>query len=323
MRYLAICLFVAGILLPATASGQWITTVEADHPLVGKIWRPATKQFVTRTQLEGDAAKADFALLGETHNNDDHHRLQAALLRVMTAAGRRPAVVFEVLREDKQAEIDRWRSSKPADAAGLGPAVGWRDPGSSPWPDYRAIADIAIARALPIRAGFPSRKLTGEIHRKGLNTLGAARVKRLRLDEPLSDPIAKTMRSELFEGHCKLLPASAMTPMLGVQRARDAILADNLIQGASAKSIEGGVLIAGTGHARTDHGVPMHLKRVAPGRSIVSIAFIQVVKGQTDPAWYATGFSGVLPFDYVWFTPRADNRDHCAELKKRFQKHKK
>ena len=323
MRILAIALIAAALFAPGAAVGQWITTLEAGHPLVGKIWRPATRQFVTRANLEDAAVKADFTLLGETHNNNDHHRLQAALLRRMIAAGRRPAVVFEVLREDQQAAIDRWRSSAPANAAGLGPAVGWRDPGSSPWPDYRAIADIAIARALPIRAGFPSRKLTGEIHRKGLNTLGAARVKRLRLDEPLSDPIAKTMRNELFEGHCKLLPASRMTPMLGVQRARDAILAHNLIQGASAKSIDGGVLIAGTGHARTDHGVPMHLKRVAPGRSIASIAFIQVVKRQTDPAWYATGFSGALPFDYVWFTPRADNRDHCAELKKRFQKRKK
>jgi hypothetical protein len=63
--------------------------------------------------------------------------------------------------------------------------------------------------------------------------------------------------------------------------------------------------------------VPLFLARHQPGVRVASVAFLEVQDGVLDPTDYAAGFSApVLPFDYVWFTPRADDQDHCAKLKK-------
>ena len=31
-------------------------------------------------------------------------------------------------------------------------------------------------------------------------------------------------------------------------------------------------------------------------------------------------YQGSVPFDFLWFTPRANDRDHCLELKRQWGK---
>jgi len=128
------------------------------------------------------------------------------------------------------------------------------------------------------------------------------------------------MLQTLFDSHCRLMPKSAMPPLVTVQRVRDAVLSDNLISAAGRQGADGAVLIAGDGHIRADFGVPKHLiKRDASAR-LLTIAFLEVESRLTTPEAYGESYNGALPFDYVWFTPRANNRDYCAELKQRFHK---
>lgn len=309
---------------PASAhsSDQWLMTLEADHPLVGKIWKPETKSFVTRAEVEKAVGGADYALLGETHNNDDHHRLQAAMVEAMVNAGKKPGIAFEMITEDKQPQLDQWRQTNPANGSGLGPSVAWDKTGWPKWRTYQPIGDVAAKTGLTVRAANLPRAMIGAIHGQGVAAIEASRRARLGLDKPLPQAAIETIRRDLFEGHCKLVPAESLSPMFGVQRARDAVLADNLVKAATATGADSGALIAGSGHARLDHAVPFYLRQIVPGKKIVSVAFVQVTQDIQDAAGYAVGFGGALPFDYVWFTPRADNIDRCAELKKRFQKRK-
>jgi hypothetical protein len=92
-------------------------------------------------------------------------------------------------------------------------------------------------------------------------------------------------------------------------------MAERLVAGQR----DGAVLIAGAGHVRTDRGVPRGLALLVPEARVVSVAFLEVADGSTRPADYAAGFGGGarLPFDYIWFTARADNVDHCARLRRR------
>ena len=101
--------------------------------------------------------------------------------------------------------------------------------------------------------------------------------------------------------------------MVLAQRARDAHIALSLVEAAAAA--DGGVLITGAGHARTDHGVPWHLKRLAPDRLVRTVALIEVSEAMTDPREYAEIFGvEALPFDFVWFTPRVDVGDPCEKF---------
>jgi len=48
----------------------------------------------------------------------------------------------------------------------------------------------------------------------------------------------------------------------------------------------------------------------------VSVAFLEVSTGEIEPGAYAAGFErNVLPYDYVWFTPRVDDLDPCEKFK--------
>ena len=299
---------------------DWRSPVAQDHPLVGRIWQPATRAYATPRQVELAATRADIVLLGEKHDNRDHHLLQARLVRAMIRRGRRPAIVFEMISEDRQPSVDRWLSHHPGDAAGLGGAVGWDASGWPPWETYRPIAEAALDAALPVRAGNMPGGLTKKISRTGLSALDPVRRTRLGLDDPPSQQLAARLRRDLFDAHCGLMPEISMNPLVDVQRTRDAVIADNIATALALAGTDSAVLIAGAGHTRSDHGVPKYLARLAPGRSIVTITFAEVADDDATPDAYADRDDGALPADFIWFTPRANDRDYCAELKRRMSK---
>src|SRR3954465_13282726 len=79
------------------AHDVWLTTLDRDNALVGRIWDAKAGTFVEPRVMFGRLAATRFVLLGERHDNPDHHRLQARALSELVKAGRRPAVVFEML----------------------------------------------------------------------------------------------------------------------------------------------------------------------------------------------------------------------------------
>ena len=54
---------------------------------------------------------------------------------------------------------------------------------------------------------------------------------------------------------------------------------------------------------------------------LTSVAMLEVQADLTRVEDHASSYGeGGFPFDYVWFTPRANDRDHCEELRKMFGK---
>jgi uncharacterized iron-regulated protein len=114
-------------LVDAPVAGRpWVSTEHRSHPLVGRIWDPRAARFVDEAALAAAVASADFVLLGETHDNPDHHLLQARLLAAIVAAGRRPALAFEMLTADQQAAVDAALARAPKDPDALAEAVAWK-----------------------------------------------------------------------------------------------------------------------------------------------------------------------------------------------------
>ena len=317
-----IALFAAALFAAScTSTGDvpaWRTALSTGHPLAGKVWRVKDAGFVAPAALIDALAGADFVFLGEKHDNPDHHRLQAWILESLAAAGKRPAVVWEMIGEDRQPAIDAHIANRPGDAGGLGAAVDWNKSGWPPWREYQLIADAALAHGLPIVAGSLQREMVKAVGRGGLATLPEDRRARLGLDRPLPKATVERLLDIVTKAHCGLMPRTALDPMIAVQRARDAVLADNMVRGRAKAG--GAVLIAGAGHTRRDLGAPRNVAALAPGARMVSVALIEVDEDETDPARYAASFSATaLPFDYAWFTPRANDRDYCAALRERFE----
>ncbi|HQF30930.1 MAG TPA: ChaN family lipoprotein, partial [Hyphomicrobiales bacterium] len=246
----------------------------------------------------------------------DHHRLQGEMITALAGAGRRPTVVFEMIGADYADKLAGYLAGPDATAEGFGAAVDWEKRGWPEWKLYQPIVEAALGAGLPMRAGDVARDTQRTVGKEGLAALGE-RAAALGLDRPLEQPLADALLDELFQSHCELVPREAMTPMAGVQRLRDAAMADAMI----AADGDGAVLITGGEHARLDRAVPWYLRARAGEAAIVSVRFMEVEPAETDPAEYVTRDpAGSATFDYVWFTPKWEEKDHCAELKARFEK---
>jgi len=312
----AVALALLGLVVAGCAKGgqiEWESPVERTHPLVGRIWDVKAGAFIAEDALVARLVASRFALLGERHDNADHHALQAKLVRAMLETGRRPALGFEMLATDDTAAIARYVARSPKDATGLGDAVNWSRSGWPEWRFYQPIAQAGLDAGVPIVATNLSKAATDAVRRNGLTGLGPALTTQLRLAEPTPET-RLAMTSELRESHCGQMPDAAVDRMVDVQWARDARMAASLARGGQR---DGAVLIAGAGHVRRDRGVPVHLARQAPEASIASVAFVEVEAAETKPGDYGKRFgSDALPFDYLWFTPKVDDADPCEKLKK-------
>lgn len=293
---------------PPRSPERWLTQLDREQAPVGKIWDVKAAAFVTDAVLAERVAQARFVLVGERHDNPDHHRLQARILEQLLRAGRHPAVVLEMLEPSQQELSDRYLATSTATAAGFGAAVGWEKTSWPSFSEYQPIFEAALAGKLKVVAGNLAQADVKALVKQGATALGSERERELGLDQPLPEALQAPLVDELRASHCGQLPEELLAPMALAQRARDAQLARSML---SAGSTDGAVLIAGGGHARLDRAVPRYLAAAAPDKSVVSISLREVRHGQTEPGRYVTDEG---PFDYVWFTPRGSDEDPCADF---------
>ncbi|MEO8134882.1 MAG: ChaN family lipoprotein [Betaproteobacteria bacterium] len=264
-------------------------------------------RMVTRDALLRDLASARFILLGEVHDNPEHHRLQADVLRAMVAQGRRPALAMEQLDREFQPAIDAALARPRASADAIATAGGFDRTGWT-WDFYAPLLAVATDERLPVLAINLSRNRTRDVARQGFASLGASAVAGLALDRTWAPARQAIMDREIADGHCGKLPAAALPRMVDVQRARDATMADALIGLAGA----GAVVIAGAGHVRNDIGIPIYMASRLPGQRLVSVGFVEVDAGRNAVSDHVRPPASTMPFDYVWFTSTADREDPCA-----------
>lgn len=311
----ALTVSAASPAMAAEAPPAFTTTMAATNPLVGKVWLPGTGEFIATDELVHRAQAADAVLLGETHDNPDHHALQAWMLRRVLESGKHPLVAFEMFDASQQERLDKHLTENPLDAAGLGAAVAWEKSGWPAWSNYRPIAEAALLGGSTLA---PANLAKADLRRIAKGDIPET-LSQLGLDKPLAPAVQQAMEQEITSGHCGMLPAPLVPGMVQVQRARDAIMARALADGLTTQG--SAVLIAGAGHTRADRGVPAHLAAIAPAKRSLAIAFLEVREDKTDPATYGELFdTNAVPFDAVWFTPRAEREDQCEGLKKHLEK---
>jgi len=317
---------VDDLALPGGPGNAWQSAIGRDHPLAGRIWLPARKQYAEPEAVVASLRTASFVLLGEKHDNVDHHRIQAWLLKRMVQDGRRPAVAFEMFTTDQEETLDAHLAAHPGDAAGLGEALAWAESGWPDWGLYQPVVQTALDAGAPLLAASLPRGTLRAIASQGFDALGAEQVRALGLEQPLPPEENARLRVEIMENHCNQLPESMIDPMVTITAAKDAVMAAAMLRGARMAGRDSAALVAGGGHARADRGVPWHLRRMAPGRSAVAVGLLEVIQDEVDPAAYVAAFhTDAMPFDFVWFTPRTDESNPCEvyaeQLRRAKQRH--
>ena len=290
---------------------QWKSTLLGDHPLVGTLWDARIGQNATRETLHAAMRAARFRLLGEVHDNPDHHAFQLECLVALGEIGLRPVVAFEQFDREYDPALQRLLAAGGATAEAVANTTNF-DRKNWGWDLYRPLIETALRYQMPLRAANLSRAAASRVVKAGLDSLGEGRASALRIGAAWSEAREHMLREIIVEGHCRALPESIVPGMVLAQRARDATLAEALLDPGP----DGAVLIAGTGHVRRDLGVPLYLREARPGESILSIGLLEVESGMSDPTEYlARSAGGEAQHDFGWFTPRWVRPDPCAKLK--------
>ena len=241
-----------------------------------------------------EVPQADVVILGEVHDNPDHHVWQAEIVAELQPA----ALVFEMLLPEHGAVVT---PELRADPEALAAAVAWAERG---WPDFAMYHPIFTAA--PSAAIFGA-ELPRDVVRAAL-TDGAAAVfgatfeedpAAFGLDQSLDAEMQAAREALQDAAHCNALPETVLPGMVEAQRLRDAAIARAVI---AAHAATGGpvAVITGTGHARTDWGVPAVLALAAPDLSVHSTG--QIESEPEDGA----------PFDKTRVTAPAERDDPCA-----------
>ena len=252
------------------------------------------------------ARGADVVYLGEQHDNPTHHAHQRAVLEALVARGVRPALGFEMLEEDQQADVDQALAGTLS-AGDLDERLRWRARG---WPDiamYQPLFEIAAREKLPVIALDLDPTVSRRIAREGLGSLGARAeglASRLPADTPRENVIAGVIR----ESHCGLLPEARLPTMVDAWHARNVTMARRL-----AAALDRGLTVAvivGRGHQAAG-GLPGQLAALRPGTRQLVVDMIEVTP-DTRPEAVAGAAAG----DVIWLTPAVERGDPCASLRR-------
>jgi uncharacterized iron-regulated protein len=269
-------------------------------------------------RLRDVLASGGIVLLGEVHDNADHHEQRAKLLQEITAEGvgqrPRPGLVFEHIRADQAAGIEAFkdfdlRAARKGNVGDLFRFLDWK---SSGWPDQEIFAPLfsaVLGTRLAILPGHPPRAAVRDVARNGLTALETTESKRLNLDAALPEPFQDALLGELEGSHCGMMPKSAFRNMAMAQRYRDAHMADALVLATEMNG--SAILFAGNGHVRTDRGVPYYWRE----RKDKPVAAVMLVEHEAGNIDIPRAPDGTWAADYVILTARAKRTDPCEEMR--------
>ena len=220
--------------------------------------------------------RADVVVLGEIHDNPEHHMNQARAVFSLTPR----AVVWEQLSAQAAANVP----ADLGDLASVERALDWKDGG---WPDFAMYYPIFVAarEARHFGAEVPRDLARRSVTDGALAAMpdGPGLARRL----PKAEQEAR--EAEQMAAHCNALPADLLPGMVQAQRLRDAYLAQAVLRALDEVGPPVAV-ITGSGHARRDWGVPAVLADVAPGLSVLSVGQVEGTAAEDAPfdLWLVT-----------------------------------
>ena len=264
------------------------------------LFRLSDSAAVNTQTLLSDMQSADAVLLGEIHDNPRHHELRAQLLREPALKQRN--IIAEHLDAGQVVGAGDMLLSR-LEQAGFD-ATGWQ------WPLHQPLFAAALDQGMTVYGGNLPRDQTRVVFKSRGSSLGVG-LQALLLHAPLSDDSLAALRREIDEGHCGALPAMMFEGMMAVQRARDASMANELMQHLPA------VLLSGNGHAWKHLGVPHILAANRPGMRSLSVLFLEhgpFADAAAQAEWLQS-WQGKA--DYVWVTPPVSRPDPCLSLQKK------
>ena len=222
---------------------------------------------VPEAEIVAQAARRDVVLLGEHHDDPDHHQWQLQALAAMHL--QRPSMVigFEAFPRRVQPVLDRWIAGELTAREFL-ERVEWQKIWNLPSELYLPLFNFARLNRIPIFALNVDRTLTEEIRRKGWDAVPADQKEGLTRPAAAArayeDYLFEVFRQHPADEKDKRTPARgdpAFRRFVESQTTWDRAMAEALASRARTNEPRPLVVgIMGSGHVRERHGVPHQLR---------------------------------------------------------------
>lgn len=238
---------------------------------------------------------ADVVLLGEVHDNPEHHLGQARLITQIAPK----AVVFEMLSPEQAEQVN---ADSRDDLDTLGQKIGWAEAG---WPDFALYRPVfeALGQTPVVGAALPRDRVRAAFD-EGAAALMGPQAGLYGLDAPLPTAEQKARTELQFTAHCEAMPMAMMGGMVEAQRLRDAHFSATTLKALATHGAPV-VVITGNGHARKDWAMPALIGRAAPETAVHVVGFVEPPANADDPR-----------YDTTIVTAPADRPDPCAAFNK-------
>jgi uncharacterized iron-regulated protein len=194
------------------------------------------------------AAEPAIYLLGEVHDNPEGHALRLERITDIVRSAPQSVIAMEQFDRENQAALSAAQQECPDAACVIAKAggKGWE------WDFYKPVIDLALRQRIPLVAANVSPQDARLVVRDGLSAALSATVRKdFGLDVGVPAAIDAIQREAVFQGHCRMVPKSALGGMALAQVARDVWMAHVLREHPQSTVL----LLAGNGHFRKDAGV--------------------------------------------------------------------
>jgi len=271
----------------------WQSSEGLAHTDLGRIVDLASGRTLMAGELIQQLAAAPLVLVGEQHDNRDHHALELWLLQALQTRRPQGSLLLEMLDDGQQPSIAQarlaLRSGQPS--ADLPAALNWRS--GWDWAAYEPLIRYTLAQPWPLLPANLERGEMTQIHRHPAPLNGTLST---------AQPVLDALREQIRDSHCNLLPETQLPHMLAVQQQRDRRMAKRLLTAPKPA-----LLIAGAFHVRRDWGVPLHLADL--GRSDSKVLILAQVGQQVTQEMA----------DFVWYSAALPEQDYCASMRQSSQ----
>ncbi len=247
---------------------RFLPTLVAAVAVTGTAWAadcrpgrwldPASRAAPSHDEVIARAAGAGVVLLGETHDDPDHHRWQLSVLAGLLA--RRPdlAVGFEALPASAQPALDRWVAGKLGEAAFLD-EVGWERVWGLPAKLYLPLFHLARMHRVRVVGLNVERRLVARVGREGWGAVPIA--ERQGVGDPAAPSPAYVERlAGHFRGHGprgRAKDDAAFRRFVEAQLTWDRAMAEALARARRTAPLVVGIV--GSEHLRHREGIPHQL----------------------------------------------------------------
>ena len=271
--------------------GQWLA-VGASPP------QPSTIRDVV-----AQAVRQDVVLLGEQHDNEDHHRWQLQMLSALHAQRPQMVIGFEMFPRRVQPVLDEWVAGRLTVQQFLR-KVEWDQTWTYPAQLYLPLFEFARLNGIPMRALNVDKQFTRTVAEKGWAGVPEGAREGIGRPVPASPEYVAFLRGvyqthvdqSIGRSHGKGTASDAgfrnfVDSQLTWDRAMAEALAREVGQdGRSESTLVVGIM--GSGHIRFGHGVPHQLSALGVGRvaSLLPVALAGECR-QLEPGFATAVFT--------------------------------